>query len=389
MLINELPDDCLLTIFDYIKDLQDLINCFKVCVKWSNVIVGRTRRVKYLFNQSYYSPDYVCNYVNRPIDVTCLSKLFPNLRIADLFHISNVLRSNEAMIIRTPTKDIDKLIRDSESLKGIIFPCNYYLDFELMPEIANLEMLSTGYLSPKISGIYENVKQLHLYDCNLGLFESIAHCFPNLERIKIYVADDGKDYRPDHPAMANLKIFEMAFYSFDRPRDISCSFLAMDSCPALQSAHIRIDCSRIVFNDAIKHANLQNLVIQFLEPIEWDKLRKQMSKYPNLKHLALRDTSLEDEHIEQLIFILPKLTLLDIRESRGVTREAADHVRDYCKHFGRSIKFLSAEGRHGEWPHISLNIYGSNKICRGFDFMEHCFFKNFDHLPHFLDPIDD
>ncbi|XP_025016206.1 uncharacterized protein LOC107360285 [Tetranychus urticae] len=381
--MNMLPD--VLEIKDLVKTDSDKT----VCEKWCNLIVGRTRRVRYLTDQWDYLPDCFGSFVKRPIDVTCLSKLFPNLRIADLFHISNVLRSNETMIIRTPMKDIDKLIRDSESLKGMIFPCNYYLDFELMPEIANLEMLSTRNISPKISGIYENVKQLHLWNCNLGIFECIAHCFPNLERMKIYVADDVKDYRPDHPAMANLKIFEMAFCSFDWPRDNCYSFLFMDLCPALQSAHIRIDCSHIVFNDSIKHANLRDLVTQFSEPIEWDELRRLMLKYPNLKHLALRNELLSDEDIKRLILILPKLTLLDIRESNGVTQEAADHVRDYCKRYGRSIKiYFKANDKQIEtdWPQ-SLNR--PELICRGFDFMEHCFFKNFYYLPNFLDPIDD
>ncbi|XP_025016266.1 uncharacterized protein LOC107360808 isoform X4 [Tetranychus urticae] len=377
MLINELPDDCLLTIFYHLKDLQDLINCYKVCEKWCNLIVGRTKRVKYLINQSYYTPDCVSSYVNPPIDVTCLSKLFPNLRIAEL---------SFPLHKKVPIEDIVKLVRETESLKGIIY--DKYLYFKLKLEKANLEMLSTRCFDKKLNGIYENVKQFHLYDCNLGLFECIAHCFPNLERLHISkLADLPEDYF-EAPVWAKLKIVEINLH-LNSWVGACCSFVFMDRCPALQSAHIKIECCEIIFDGSIKLANLQDLVLQFYNPIGWDDLQRLMSKFPNLKHLALRNTYLSDDHIKQLILILPKLTLLDIRESPGVTQDASNHVRNYCKRYGRSIKFyFKADDKQieADWPQL---LNRPDKICRGFDFMEHCFFKSFDNLPLFLDPIDD
>ncbi|XP_025016313.1 uncharacterized protein LOC112538680 isoform X1 [Tetranychus urticae] len=383
MLINELPDDCFLEIFDYIQDLKDLINCFKVCEKWSNLIVVRTKKVKYFIDQPNYSPDSVCHQTDEPIDVTFLSKWLPNLRIVDLLYTRNG---------ETPIEDIIKIIRELESLKGIIYGCHYCmescLDFESIPENPNLEMLSTGYIDLNIKEINENMKQLYLWDSTLDVFAEVAHHFPNLERLKIYNGEDRTDHYSNGPVMANLKIAELGLSSYDWT-DFCCSFVFMDSCPALQSAYVKIDCCRITVNDSIKQANLQDLVIQFYEPIEWDNLRRLMSKYPNLKNLALRGTSLKDAQIKQLILILPKLTLLDIRESSGVTQEAADHVRDYCKQYDRSIKFyFKADDKQieSDWPQL---LNGPDKICRGFDFMEHCFFKSFNQLPHFLHPLDD
>ncbi|XP_015783106.1 uncharacterized protein LOC107360896 isoform X2 [Tetranychus urticae] len=374
MSINELPDDCLLTIFDYIQDLQDLINCFKVCEKWSNVIVGRTKRVKYLTDQWFYPPDHFYSLVNRPVDVTCLSKLFPNLRIADVTILLHA---------KVPIEDIDKLIIDSESLKGIIY--NKYLDFEWKMAYANLEMLSTRYIDSSMKGIYSNVKQLHLWKCD---FKYVAHCFPNLERLQILNLEDFPEYYSDAPVLAKLKIVEINLHLNCR-KGVCCSLVFMDSCPALQSAHIETECRRIVFNDAIKHSNLRDLVLQLSKSIMWNDLRRLLSKYPNLKHLAIRGTRLKDEHIKQLILILPKLTLLDIRESRGVTQEANNYVQDYCKHHGRSIKFYFKKDDkqiESDWPQL---LNHAEQICRGFDFMEHCFFKDFGSLPRFLDPIDD
>ncbi|XP_015783017.1 uncharacterized protein LOC107360807 isoform X3 [Tetranychus urticae] len=293
MLINELPDDCLLAIFDYIQDIKDLINLFKVFEKWSDIIADRAKKLKYLIDQPTYSPGYVYLHLKEPIDVTCLSKLFPNLRIAEFSYSCD----EEAPIV-----DMIRLIRGSDSLKGIIFDCDYHLAFGCIPENANLEMLSTGYIYPNIDGIYENVKQLHLWNTNLGLFGCAAHRFPNLERLKIYATEDLREEYSDAPVLANLKILEMGLPLIDCV-GTCCSFKFMDGCPALQSAHIRIDSSRITFNRMIKRVNLRDLVIQFYQPSEWIELPRCMSKYPNLKHLAIRGTSLKDEHIKELILI--------------------------------------------------------------------------------------
>ncbi|XP_025016305.1 uncharacterized protein LOC112538473 isoform X3 [Tetranychus urticae] len=103
MLINELPEDCFVEIFDYIQDLKDLINCFKVCEKWSNLIVARTKKVKYFIDRPNHSPDSVFQQSDEPIDVAFLSEWFPNLRI---FDFSNPFFEN------VPKEDIAKLIRD-------------------------------------------------------------------------------------------------------------------------------------------------------------------------------------------------------------------------------------------------------------------------------------
>uniref|UniRef100_A0A158P5L1 F-box domain-containing protein n=1 Tax=Tetranychus urticae TaxID=32264 RepID=A0A158P5L1_TETUR len=374
MLINELPDDCLLTIFDYIQDLRDLINCFKV---------------------QYSQPLKSC--INEPIIRRWQMRLYFNLRIIQQisvtvsknWRIKIVERTKKLQyLIGAPIEDMVRLIINSNSLKGIIFDCDNHLEFGLVPENANLEMLSTGYIYPKMSGIYENVKQLHLWNYNLGLFESVAHCFPNLERLQIYATE------------GNFKHF-IIFYN--------CLLTNL-----FHSAYIKIDSRTITFNHLITRDNLRDLVIQFVSRIllyfnsekraimilfiislstfiRFSRLicRLCMLKYPNLKHLALRGTSLKDEHIMQLILILPKLTILDIRKSYGVSQEADNYVRDYCEQYGRSIKFYFKpfdERIKSDRPQL---LNRPEKICRGFDFMEHCFFKSFYELPHFLDPIDD
>ncbi|XP_015782273.2 uncharacterized protein LOC107360167 isoform X4 [Tetranychus urticae] len=370
MLINELPDDCLLTIFDCIQDLTDLVNCFKVCEKWRNLVV-RTKKVKYFIDQPN-SPDSVCHLSDEPVDVTFLSKWFPNLRIVDV-------------LLKTPKEDIAKLIRGTESLKGIM--CYGYSDFALS---TNIEMLSISFIHPDIDlkqiKINETVKQINFWNSTLGEFKEVAHYFPNLERVKINIRCllDYVPYGSNDSVLENLKIVESAEYS-----DTCSSFVFIDLCPALQSAHLKIASQYLTVNDSIKCTNLQDLVIEFGQPIEWNDIWRLMSKYPNLKHLAIKGTYLRAEHIKQLILILPKLILLDAREAYKVTQEAANHVQDYCEQHGRSIKFYFKKDDkqiEADWPQI---LNRPKKICRGFDFMEHCFFKRFNDLPDLLDPIDD
>lgn len=112
-------------------------------------------------------------------------------------------------------------------------------------------------------------------------------------------------------------------------------------------------------------------------------------KYPNLKHLALRDNQfLEDQHIERLISILPNLVLLDVRGSSNVTERSAYFIRDYCRRKRRSIKFYFDGNRNEIVSDLRPFSTYPEKISREFDFMKNCFFKRFNELPVFMVPID-
>uniref|UniRef100_T1K4E4 F-box domain-containing protein n=1 Tax=Tetranychus urticae TaxID=32264 RepID=T1K4E4_TETUR len=366
MLINELPDDCFVEIFDYIQDLKDLINCFKVCEKWSNLVADRTKKVKYFIDRPNYSPDSVFQQSDEPIDVAFLSEWFPNFRFDDL--------------VLSPAQEkspIEKFFSGSESLKGII--CGKYFDFKLMPQKDNLEMLSLGFINPNRIVSNETVKQLNLWDSTLDSFKKVAHYFPNLKRLKISSFKDKIDYYSNGPVMKNLKIVELSGSSRRSPYIFCNSFVFMDSCPALQSAHIKIERGPILTIYSVKNANLQDLVLQLVS-------RSLLEIHLQFFLIVIL---FRHEDIKQLILILPKLTLLDVRKSFGVSQKAADLVQDYCKQYGRSIKFYFKKDDkqiESDWPQI---LNRPDKICRGFDFMEHCFFKSFNDLPHFLDPIDD
>uniref|UniRef100_T1JRU0 F-box domain-containing protein n=1 Tax=Tetranychus urticae TaxID=32264 RepID=T1JRU0_TETUR len=383
MSINELPDDCLLIIFGLINELDDLLNCYKVCSKWSQLIAKRTRTVKYLianiYGQSMQLPRNVFGYVyyktEAPIDGTCLSTLFPNLRIADFSSLREKVKYEDMVTLVKEIKPLKGLIHYKGTRGALIWQ---YCD--------QLEMLSTNYIDPCMEKNGVNIKQLRLGNVTLDEFKTHANYFPNLERLHINTTFN-KDGYYDGPIFSRLKIFEMPLSSSYKPRMINYGFQFMDSCPNLQSAHIYLMTPNFFVDESIKHESLQDLVITFYydyENFNWNDWQRLFTKYPNLKHLAIsRVKDLENEHVEQLVRILTNLVLFAVRGC-GVTQKAADYVQGFNKLHGRSIKFYFDENYHeiqSDWPQLSTEW---EKISQGFDFMKNCFLKDFRLLPTFL-----
>ncbi|XP_025018166.1 uncharacterized protein LOC107369752 isoform X2 [Tetranychus urticae] len=377
MLINEIPDDCLLAIFDYLNNLDDLINCYKVCVKWSNLIAKRTKKIKYMT----YDPGYLSEAVYFKdqclIDTTCLSELFTNLIVVEL-----------PVSLYQKVEDAIEFVKNQKSLKGLIKnmeePIEKYID--------ELEMLSVFDFNPNNLRNGSSLKQLDVGEYSLKALERDAHYLPNLEKLTIQII--GVDNPYDGPVLEKLKILEIYHYYDCFPAEqLFYGFQLIDLCPNLQSAHICIDITNWFFDETLKHKCLQDLVIQFDGYAKandtWNKCKRLLMKYPNLKHLALRSIlDITDEHIEQLIHILPNLVLLDVIGLDGVTQRAADYVKDYCRRNGRSTKFYfngNCNEIKSDWPQLSTKHV---IISRGFDFMKHCFRKDFWSLSDFLIPID-
>ncbi|XP_025016512.1 uncharacterized protein LOC112538806 [Tetranychus urticae] len=383
MLISKLPDDCLLTIFDYLNNLDDLVNCFKVCIKWSHLIAKRTKKIRYLKATRADSNDSVYFTGLKPIDGSCLKTLFSNLLIAQI---------TQKLLQKINHKDVVAFLKNHKSLKGLILSDHItnYLNF------LNIEMVCYNWIDSLRLKRF-NVKQLHT---SLDLLNNLhKYNFSNLERLSITNCGSAKWYK--RPVLAKLKIFECT-QPFNDFSGIHQSFHFIDSCPNLQSAYIVVNRDRYFVNESLEHQFLQDLVIYFkdIARIDWNQLKRVILKYPNLKHLALRakltrkdwhiegTLDMENKWIEQLVRILPNLVLLDVRGCRGVTQTAADYVQHYCKRYGRSIKFYFNENRHeikSDWPHLSTKI---EKISRGFDFMKNCFLKRPHELPCFLIPIE-
>ncbi|XP_015791668.1 uncharacterized protein LOC107368367 isoform X2 [Tetranychus urticae] len=408
MIINELPDDCFFIIFGLMNELDDLLNCSKVCSKWSHLIAERTRNVKYLIGHSrlfeggyrfwskaqissksqIYPLDYVYYRTMDPIDGPFLSTLFPNLIIADLCK-EFYAKVGARLYISNAYK----------SLKGIILP---YHD-SILKYCDKLEMLSIQYDHQYIvhmllfGGLMRehDIKQLHHWDYTLDEFAKISVRFQNLQRLSISKYEGGKaDGCYDGFELPRLKMLELNIDSYE-VEFIYYGFQFILCCPNLQSAYISLYSNRFFVVDSCEHESLQDLVLSFnVDDVDCNELEKALIKYPNLKHLALDcrylfNQNLKNEHVENLVCILPNLVLFVVRNCEGVTQEAADYIQEYNKLHGRSIKFYFDQNYHeiqSDWPQLSTKY---ERISHGFDFMKHCFLKESHQLPIFLVPNED
>ncbi len=108
-------------------------------------------------------------------------------------------------------------------------------------------------------------------------------------------------------------------------------------------------------------------------------------RYPNLKHLALRDNfRIFDHHVEELVELMPNLELLDFRGSDGITRKSLNFVQQLAEKHDRTIRlYCNANGKQMavDLPHISRDY---DYIVKEFDFMRHCFVKKFVNLPYLM-----
>ncbi|XP_015792868.1 uncharacterized protein LOC107369432 [Tetranychus urticae] len=389
MLINQLPDDCLLSIFLFVGDLDDTINCYKVCDRWKRLISYRLSKVNFLEGASSSSTDkHDCRMdkiyfhkTDKLPDID-LSQLLPSLKVVDL---------DTPLCKKLGRDEIIKLLATAESIKGANFEPRNMMRHMTHDSLENLEMLATCDLDSYYIIVPDNgvkIKQLVLKEYYAFDFAHHARHFPNLKRLRIENCDGLPDGFYEGPILKNLEILELGLSSY-YGTDEYIGFRFMDSCPALRSAFHFISENRFFVDISVKNFNMQDLVIHYSYDQNWVSLKRLLTKYPNLKHLALKNNcKIQDEHVKEMVAMLPKLCLLDLRGSPRVTKYAADFVDQYCQRHGRTIKFyhyLKDDRIYSDWPQLSTKV---ERISRGFDFMKHCFLKQFGQIPVFMVPYD-
>ncbi|XP_015783458.1 uncharacterized protein LOC107361203 isoform X2 [Tetranychus urticae] len=237
------------------------------------------------------------------------------------------------------------------------------------------------------------IKQLCIPDMTLDDFKLHVKYLPRLERLNLSSSScfSEPSERYDGPKLERLEILEISTASSVRSEPYRGLSL-MDRCPYLKSAFHCIDGEDFFVDTQVKNYYLEDLVIENMystQAVNWPTLKKILGKCPNLKHLAIRhsyDTDIEDENIPEMLQLLPKVVLIDLRVSPGVTYISADYVDEYCKLNNRSISFYYSEEHEDnikvDWPQLSDKF---SNLCFGFSFMKHCFLKPFGRLPSVMD----
>ncbi|XP_053204428.1 uncharacterized protein LOC128388972 isoform X2 [Panonychus citri] len=387
MSLSDLPDICLLKIFENVHEAKELIQLSKVCSRWSDLITPRFKRVKYLHlmdasdavdyidvNSLWINPDTKWNYDN-------LFELFSNIKIIDT-----------AAFDYHGSYNLPEIVKNNPQIKGLIG----YFDLKREDyDLSDIEMFVAEFnFDYKKVFRPDHLKQVSCYYFFTDDLPSFIEYFPNLKRLHLKLCGaDGVFY--NGPNLSALKILELC--TSDYIEQEFTGFHFMDFCPSLESAFFRCWARDIYVDESIKNYNLRDLVIEkagfYCVAIDnagrlsWPLLKKLLSKFPNLHHLAIRnfdELDVSNFDLEKLIKLLPELKILDLRKCKNVTQKSADFLSKYCVKENRSIVlYYSCKNEPTEWPKL---VETREPICYGFDFMKHCFYKSaFNRLPDLID----
>ncbi|XP_053204560.1 uncharacterized protein LOC128389076 [Panonychus citri] len=370
MSFNNLPDNCLWKIFGNVHEAKDLIRLSKVCSRWSDLITPRFNQVKYLRlingQNDYIDKDSLC--INHRTDWKDynLMESFPNLKIIEISSPDHLTFGN---------------FNKNPKIKGLIDHC---ISIEDDFKLGNIEMYASGRSDLDYEKVFrpDQLKQVywHCYDLNLPSF---IDYFPNLKRLHLELYNGEIQLEI---SLINIYIFYDTYIEeiLELGTDLVVGFHFMDFCPSLESAFIWDWAEDIFVNESIKNYNLRDLVIENSTDFSWSLLQRLLSKFPNLHHLGIRNIDeINDSNLEELLKLLPKLKILDLRKCSNVTEKSADFLSKYCVKENRSIViYYSCKNEPTEWPE---SVETHERICNGFDFMKHCFYKDFNHLPFLID----
>ncbi|XP_053204435.1 uncharacterized protein LOC128388974 isoform X2 [Panonychus citri] len=370
MSLNDLPDNCLWKILENVHGVKELIQLSKVCSRWSDLITLRFNRVQYLQTMDTDTEDKVdyidanslwINYHTNCNDDWNLIEFFPNLKIIDT-------ALDEAF-------NLPEIVKNNPQIKGLIgmhtlSRCGY---------LENIEMCATRFnFDYKKVFRPDQLKQVSALWLKMKDLPSFIEYFPNLKRLNLHLIANYYFY--NGPNLSSLKILELCTNCFAGKFN---GFYFMDFCPSLESAFFQCWSYDIHVDESIKNYNLRDLVINnagFIHVVRnsselsWPLLKKLLSKFPNLHHLAIRHFDVSNSDLEELIKLLTELDILDLRKCKKVTQKSADLLFKYCVKENRSIAiYYDCENEPVEWPELDTT---QESIVHGFDFMKHCFYKS-------------
>ena len=375
MNINNLPDDCLLHIFNIFHKFGTLLNCSQVCERWKYLVLLRLSNVKYLADygpiESYPVSNTILYENENQLDLVERLEWFPKLKIIE--------NSSDPDCFSNPT------------VEGFLFSQVHLENFtNCNPSLKMLAIDSLcDFFANDIQGPMLN--QLHL-GCPVSKFSKYAKYFPNLKRLHIvhHTLDSYEQSSYTGPTLEKLEILEVIGTSQWGSQYEYRGFSLADKCPVLKSAYHYIDRDGEFYADSgIKNHFLEDLVIQLSghAHVKWSILRRVLYKYPNLKHLAIRRgyDCISHENVLEIVHRFPHITLIDIRDSKAVNENTTRYIEQFCLDHNRSISLYYQKRPKitKKWSHLSTK---KTRIGREFDFMKHCFLKEYcNDFPYLLD----
>ncbi|XP_053210515.1 uncharacterized protein LOC128394241 [Panonychus citri] len=365
MNINDLPDDCLLLIFDQFYQFRQFATLMKVCRRWKTLAEKGLKKITHLdviltttlmkiqdsIKQSQVPSTRKCiitiycdNFllINRKrLKKIKLSKLLPNVKIIHLENYNVNCRCTFLVHLLANANQIKGLSGLGHSFE-VNHKCkilkreekritSFLSDIQFLG-ISN-DLIVTSYL--RTFGHFKKLKSLgnaigsHHQTVNLLHVLKFAQDLPNLEQLVTFCGDEF-DYHfvqlgSQLPIFGNLLHLQLV----DTSKNGSTVSKFLNLCPNLLNLSLGARTHpMILFNQINKNFNVQRLNL-----LDWDreKILETIEKFPNCRYLSICDYyfSLSSHELIQIMSVLPHLSLLYIKSD---TTDLAEKriVKNYC-----------------------------------------------------------
>ncbi|XP_053210523.1 uncharacterized protein LOC128394245 [Panonychus citri] len=387
MNINDLPDDCLLLIFDQFYQLRQFATLMKVCRRWKILVEKRLKKITHLHialitpSERLMQLDDTCEQKHLPsthegvitisqdfLEKIELSELLSNVKI---IHLENF--ADNCLCVA-----LAHLLTNANQIKGLScfdYPpqmnheCNImkritpFLSHIQVLRISNYALL-TSYL--RTFGHLKKLKSLgssnYFQPVNLLHVLKFAQFLTNLERLVAF-CDDEFDYHfiqlESHlPIFGNLLHLQLQ----DKSLNGSNFIKFLNLCPNLINLSLTVFLGKMDrIHQINRNFNVQRLDL-FLPPVGLEKKLKTTEKFPNCRYLSISSVCvLPSQDLIQIISTLPNLSLLHVQNDCTDLAEI-QIVKNYCH--SQNPKIDVYFGSTDEKLMMSHELY--RKFCNSF-----------------------
>ncbi|XP_053210412.1 uncharacterized protein LOC128394169 [Panonychus citri] len=362
MRINDLPNDCLLMIFDQFHDLQQFPKLMKVCSRWKTLIQIRLKKVKHF-------------------DCTCLDSDFPqcfrlqvvgkcvsteNMNLLEKIRLTELLPNVKTINFQSSKNPcscstLAHLLANANPIEGLCFYNYEYNERHkcklmrsvnelITPFLGEIKVLATHFDEVirsyfKAFGHLKKLRTLgnsavggHVRFIHVGKFSKFM---TNLKTLSVYCDHESEtkhcaEYKYKIPVLEKLQYLDIGNCLSD------CWTLKfLNFCPNLQYLAIKITVYRdpIRFDRIDKNYNVIGLEITISAWFHDEFIIQTVEKFPNCRYLCVHSNVSESVEIE-VIKLLPHLsTLVFGSDSMSKDPNNIQAIKDYCQKHNRQIDY--------------------------------------------------
>ncbi|XP_053210208.1 uncharacterized protein LOC128393998 [Panonychus citri] len=200
MNLNDLPDICLMTIFDKFDELEDLISSSAVCSKWRKLVQIRYEKITaltFVSRRKILPPPhniYTKSYLF--IENINVAEVFPNLELLEVLYIPSTPPTCPCRVIANvlstgnPLRGLSTRLECKSEVESVDDrECDVDLDQQIVKHCGNLTRLlvnDSGFLNLFFNK-YKFGEKLKMFGgfcgSKIGTFITYANRMPNLKKL--------------------------------------------------------------------------------------------------------------------------------------------------------------------------------------------------------------